>query len=749
MSASPVFMLRAQNISRVMHAEDSLSKGPVQRSYVTLMPPANNYYIPPQEIPALLKSKLGDAENYEKLNSVSYKKGFRLRLPLLENNFKQTPGIVSPAILQAASRFELDAPVAVTQVYFSKMNYGFNRSLGDFSARMDIASKYTAFVNGLTSQYKNVLNSVVEKELANLRQLRNTIEQRLNGNVDSLMVYLKGGELQANGISSAELNAETLSSPAGAAICAKLDKLKANTGTGAGQDTEKITAIINDIRSLSNTAAALKIDSLIGKYDELSHAETGKLLNSPGKVRRFIKEHKLKYDFSLLMLLKQVDIGNFFEPAGPRQSASRLSAGNIQQGLGLVLNTKSKIKTFLGSTITDRFDALWHPDGLQQYREMNRKGALADRLNGTIAVSNIKALGGIDASFNQSSSRANAVHSFFGLDRVFRSFNITKELLRGNTNISIDAATNLTSYSQRGAGIKYRPKLPTQSGSFDLALMYTGTYTDQGILVSGMMRGSFGSNPVNTTGVYERPSLYGDVHFSKKIKDQAVLRTQLDIRRYSLGIKGEYFSSRNIGTGADYFINRKHTVGINLLEQFSGYTGMEPANLSNHLYSVAGTHSANFKKKGLRYNIWSKASITRLNSSMLHSGTARAGWIREIQNSFSIAFPNKVALQHSFTLSFNSFSHDLYLNGNRMTIEPGVSVGCRRVQYYTGVVYETVGGYYRQAGLRASVSVPSLFKKISVTANADTRYTIDEQVKVFGSRVVSFGNLGVQYQLNK
>lgn len=663
--------------------------------------------------------------------------------------------ISSSMLSQTKMVGSIEAGGITNQVYFSQQYNFFNsRGFTDFSFKSDIAGKYKKMAETLGNGYASVLNRTMQRELTQLKGLKDKIDQSLTKNIDSVVHQITDLKDIIPASFLTEFNYENIianNNNVG------IEKLKAEVIKNHGNDSlvnskiKQVEKLLGSIEKNKQMYSSLNPDSTIARYEEVMKIEKEKLLNKPSELKKFIKTKKLQgFNFNFLMWAKSIDLGSFFSAgnlaSAIKGSSAGMDIGNITKGVQVVLNNKNKMKFFLGENVTSRVDDLWQPNSMETYLNKYQASApqLLQRLNIGLSIEDIKALGGIDLNVSQQTSTPNLNNSFFGLTRKFSNMSISKKILNNKIHqLTVDILSNITSFSKSPLSqtkLFLVPEIADAQKSTSFNVSYTGMFKKIEMETSMLFNGSFGNVPSNL-GNYDRPLWDIELFVNKRfLSNKLSLTANLNSSKYSMGLNDNSLSFTNGLLNVRYSINKKNTLDVSFRGSKNGSNIL--INNNNHSFEMA--HNASFKKNGLRYSFFTK--LTALHQSTSFKSTKTVGWIRQFNSVASVGFPQNFSIQNVVSVSENTFMNNTFLTGSRFTLVPSVEFQRKKYSFSTGIVYEQVSGYYIQAGTKSSISIASfLDKNLAASASIDIRYNMKQQVPVFGSNVVSYGNLSIQY----
>ncbi len=669
------------------------------------------------------------------------------------------PKEISPnTIMQAKAAGKLQAGGITNQLYFSQQYNMFNnQNFVDYSFKSDIASKYRKMAETLSNGYSSILNKTLQGELTQLKSLKGKIDQSLTKNIDSVVHHATDLKQFIPASSLSEFNYENIVAGKNKA---GIEKLRAELTKNHGGDStvtsklKRMEGMLNSIEQNQKTYLALNPDSTIAKYEEFMKSEKDKMLTKPSALKKFIKSNNLTgFNFNFLMWAKTMDLGSFFAP-GSMASAIKGKAGagfdlgNITKGIQVVLNNKNNVKLMLGDNVTSKVDALWQPNSMNAYLKDYQSTApqLLQRLNGTLSIENIKALGGIDLGVSQQTAMPNLNTSFFGLTRKFSNFSLSKKVLNTKMHqLTVDVFTSITSYAKSTTSDATKsiqlPEISAEQKSLSYSLNYTGMFDKLDMETSVLLNSSSAAGP-SSTGNYDRPSFDLDVFLKKHfLSNKLDVTANVNSSSFNSGLSGNNLSSRTGLVNLRYNISKKNIIDI----VFRGNHNSSGALIDNSNYGFETGYNTSFKKKGLKYSILTKLTALHQFASF-KSVKATDGWIKQISNTASISFPQNFSIQNTIDVSANTFTNYNFLTGNRITIAPGIEFQKKKYNFSTGLIYEQVTGYYQQLGTRNSVLVANLLQKqVSVNASLDLRYNLKQLTPFFAARWVSYGSISIQY----
>jgi len=639
-----------------------------------------------------------------------------------------------------------------SDLYLARNSFDLRNAVNDLSFHINPEKQYKELSKKIVAEYSSVLNKILDAEIKNLKGLRQSIQTQMNVGIDSLVHYsrLVGGsvpgitlqEINYNNIINADSTGNPLLHLQG------LEKEYAGISEASGRkEVEAISRLAKNISRLAAVHRKMKLDSLVSKYEELAGLEKGKMISSPGKLKKFIKQNKLQYlKMNPLMWFKKIGLGNFFSPGSAAQAPGSFNIANVLGGTKLNLNNKNNLSLFLGKNVTEAFDRLWHPNGLELYKDQVRRStSIFSDLNAEISLEKLQALGGINLNFGQTTAHPNAMNSFFGLGRKFQRFAISRSLEFGNHQLAVDLSTHYTSYIQTSEKAKVHPEMNFTTSSSAINLNYTGMFRKAEMEISGGLQSTLGNKPVTSTGYYERPSLQTELRIKKFFnKRRIALTANFNSGMYDYGVSNKtQFTAAFIG--ARFTIDRKNIVDVQMRNN-NNRSKYEVHSVTNNTFDLDIAHNTQYKKNGLKYAIFSKAGIGKVDNNNIFYGNYFKGMVAELDNNVTVSFPNNISLHNNLVLSVNSFSNRLYLNGNRFTVSPGISFRKKKLSYATGLVFEKVDGFYTQGGIKNSLSLDAISHyNISINASLDSRYSFSETTKVFPARFNHWGNIGLSY----
>lgn len=667
------------------------------------------------------------------------RKNTQLNFSNLTSTVKTLPSGISPDLSQLASSVDIKFLGIQSSLSASQLMTGFGKQITDLSFKFDPSKSLKELATKIQQGYAAGNGDLVKKELIKLTQLRQSIQGRLRSQLDSIKDYAARSGFGSDNL-LAELNYESIATGSGREALNSLDIWLADTsGTGKNPVHHSYVQQVKSIGALMRNLNATGFEQLIKKYEELNSLSDNNLRNTPAKLRKFIKQNKLPFKFNPLFFFKEIELGNFFRSANFRENTASINTGAIQQGLNLTVNNPLGLQLFLGADVTRQFDDLWLPkSSINSFRSSNTPG-----LNATVSVKKIDALGGVGVEASKTISKANQRNSFFGKDRSFQRLKIQKGFSYGSHHVQLGVATNVTTYINQTTADKRIPEVKGSIQSYDVSVDYHGTFAPQRLRLDILLRGSSGNGIASMTG-FQRPSIDADMRLNKQFANKSMLMMQVGTRSYRMSpISG--VTVHRLAASFRMAINRKNLLDLRLSADRSEYSSDVHQSWFNRNVSAEAGHQLVFKRNAIRYLINTRAALRHVdNSNFLQQG---GGVVGELYNSVRLMFPNNISLLQSITYTHNSFSNNIFLNGNRFTVDPGVGISKKRVTYTSHLLYESVAGFYQQCGVRFSVSAMNLLNRFSITLSGDARYTLKETVRVFDTPIVSYGNAGFVYQL--
>jgi len=639
-----------------------------------------------------------------------------------------------------------------SDLYIARNNFDLRNAVNDLSFHINPEKQYKALSKKIVAEYSTVLNRVLETEIKNLKGLQQSIQTQMNAAIDSIVHYsrLAGGNISGIALQEINYNAIIGSDSTGNALLRLQQLEKEYAGIAAGNGKNEVEAISRLAKNLSRLAGVhekMKLDSLVSKYEELASLEKGKMVSSPGKLKKFIKQNQLKaFKMNPLMWFKNVGLGNFFSPGSAAQAPGSFNIANVFGGTKLNLNNKLNLSIFLGKNVTEAFDRLWHPNGLELYRDQVRRNTSILRdINAEVSLEKLQALGGINLTYGQNTTQPNAMNSFFGLGRKFQRFSISRTLQFGNHQLMVDLSTHYTSYTQTSERAKVHPEMAFKTSASAINLNYNGMFRKAEMEISGGLQSTLGNKPVTSTGYYERPSLQTELSIKKFFYKRRVALTanfNSGMYDYGVGNKTQYTAAF---IGARFTIDRKNILDVQIRNN-NNRSKYDVHSVSNNTFDIDIAHNTQYKKNGLKYSFFSKAGIGKVDNNNIVYGNYFKGMVVEVDNNVTVSFPNNISIHNNLVLSLNSFSNRLYLNGNRLTVSPGISFSKKKFSYAMALVFENVDGFYIQGGIKNSLAIAAISRyNISINASLDSRYSFSETAKIFPSRFNHWGNIGLSY----